>query len=81
MWGESGSYEGEKRRPKGKWAIHSKDVIRSGTAPNTFFLFWPFLSLPSQCPCQMVDEAMSHYHREVGVTVSKAEVEVWSGVG
>lgn len=29
----------------------------------------------------MVDEAMSHYHMEVGVTVSKAEVEVWSGVG
>lgn len=29
----------------------------------------------------MVDEAMSCHHRKVGVTVSKAEVEVWAGVG
>lgn len=81
MWGEGGSCEEERRWLKGKWVIHSKDVTCLGAVPNAFiFVFWCLLPLPSQSPCHMVDEAVSRHHEEVGVTVRKADIEVWAGV-
>lgn len=66
---------------KGKWGTHSKAVTRLGAVPNPFtYLFWYLLPLPSQSPGHMVDEAVSRHHEEVGVTVRKADIEVWAGV-